>query len=293
MTHNVRWDDLQIVLAVAEKRSLSGAARELGVNHATVLRRVEALERQTGVKIFDRPPGGYRLRPEAQDLLSALRGIAQSVGRVERALTAARLGAGGSFRLTTTDSVANLLLPRHLLLLRDLHPDIEVAVIVANRPLDMGRPDAEITIRPAVNLPEGMQGQQAATMDFGVFASPDYLVRHPGPDPGQHQWIGVAPPLTRSPVSEWQERTLPAPPLVRADSFLVMARLAAEGAGLAMIPVFVARSEPGLVAVPAFPERTTTGVWIAAHSDLASVPRVAHLMKFFAGAIASDQGRLA
>ena len=42
MAHNIRWDDLQIVLAVAEERSLSGAARMIGVNHATVLRRVEA-----------------------------------------------------------------------------------------------------------------------------------------------------------------------------------------------------------------------------------------------------------
>lgn len=290
--HNIRWDDLQIVLAVAEERSLSGAARAIGVNHATVLRRVEALERKTGVTLFDRPPGGYRLRAEAQALLFSLRSIAQSVGRVDRALTAARLGTGGSFRLTTTDSVANLLLPRHLIRLRRLHPDIEVAVIVANQPLDMRQPEAEITIRPARNLPGGMQGQRAATMDFGVYGSPDYLARHPGDDPDAHSWIGVAPPLTRAPVAEWQERTLSRPPLVRADSFPIMARLAAEGAGLAMIPVFVARAEPGLVPVRAFAERISTGVWIAAHSDLAAVPQVAALMAFFVEAIGSDQDRL-
>ena len=118
MTHNLRWDDLQIVLAVAEQRSLSGAARIIGVNHATVLRRIEAVEGQIGMQLFDRPPGGYRLKPEAQELLSSLQAIAQTVGRVERSLMAARLGTGGSFRLTTTDSVANLLLPRHLERLR-------------------------------------------------------------------------------------------------------------------------------------------------------------------------------
>ena len=84
--HNLRWDDLQIVLAVAEQRSLSGAARLIGVNHATVLRRIEALERQLGTQLFDRPPGGYRLKPEAQELMSSLRSISQTVGRVERSL---------------------------------------------------------------------------------------------------------------------------------------------------------------------------------------------------------------
>lgn len=78
MTHNLRWDDLQIVLAVAEHRSLSGAARQLGVNHATVLRRIEALERNIGIDLFDRPPGGYRLRAEAQEMLSSLRAISES-----------------------------------------------------------------------------------------------------------------------------------------------------------------------------------------------------------------------
>ena len=56
--HNIRWDDLQYVLAVAEHGSLSAAARALGVNHATVLRRITAFEEDIGLALFDRPPGG-------------------------------------------------------------------------------------------------------------------------------------------------------------------------------------------------------------------------------------------
>ena len=292
MAHNFRWDDLQILLAVASERSLSGAARAIGVNHATVLRRIEALEGKAGVTLFDRPPGGYRLRPEAQNLMSSLTSIAQSVDRVERSLIAARLGTGGSVRLTTTDSIAHLLLPRHLARLRALHPEMEVSVIVSNLPLDLTRPEAEITIRPAVTLPSGLKGQQAAKMGFGIYASAAYLADNPGDEPAQHRWIGVEPPLSRSPVGEFQNR-LPTPPLVRADSFPIMARLAAEGEGLTMIPDFVARAEPDLVAAPAFPERVTTSIWIAAHADLAAVPQVAQLMDFFVQALRSDQDVLA
>ena len=54
--HKIRWDDLQYVHAVARHGALSAAARELGVNHATVLRRITALETAQGVTLFDRLP---------------------------------------------------------------------------------------------------------------------------------------------------------------------------------------------------------------------------------------------
>lgn len=292
MTHDLRWDDLQVVLAVAEHRSLSGAARAVGVNHSTVLRRIEAFERGSGVTIFDRPPGGYRLRTEAREMLPLLRAMAGSAGRVERALAAARLGKGGSFRITTTDSIGNVLLPRLLKLLRTKEPDIEIEVIVSNQALDLSRPEAEITIRPAPTLPDGLQGVRAGTMAFRVFGARAYLAANPEADPAMHRWIGVAPPLTRSPVGHWQERRLPTTPLLRADSFPTMARMAAEGAGLAMLPIFVAKNETGLIPAPGFPDHETTSIWVAAHADLASVPQISDLIAFFVDAIRGEAGDL-
>ena len=292
MEHKLKWDDLQMVLAVAEHRSLSGAAREIGVNHSTVLRRIESMESQIDLVLFDRPPGGYRLRPEAQELLSSLRSIAQTVARVERSLTAARLGTGGSFRLTTTDSIANVLLPRHLERLRAEQPGMNVELLISNNPLDMTRPEAELTLRPTRALPDGMRGKKAGVMAFAVFGSPAYLAANPGDDPAGHRWIGVAPPLTRSPVGRWQEARLPSLPAVRADSFVTIARLAGEGGGLAMMPVFLGRSDPRLVPAPQFPDRELTDIWIAAHPELLPLPQVSELIDFFATAIEADAGLL-
>ena len=41
--HRENWDDLRFMLAVADNGSVSAAARVLGVNHATVLRRISAM----------------------------------------------------------------------------------------------------------------------------------------------------------------------------------------------------------------------------------------------------------
>ena len=100
--HKIRWDDLQYVHAVARHGALSAAARELGVNHATVLRRISALETAQGVTLFDRPPGGYRLRPEGRDLLAALNAMGETVEHLERVLPTLGKGLVGSFRVTTT-----------------------------------------------------------------------------------------------------------------------------------------------------------------------------------------------
>ena len=71
-----------------EHGSLSAAARMLGVNHATVLRRITALEARFGMQLFDRPPGGYRLKPGGQDVLNTIQMIGRSVDRLERSFTA-------------------------------------------------------------------------------------------------------------------------------------------------------------------------------------------------------------
>lgn len=291
--HNLRWDDLQFVLAVAEHGSLSGAARSLGVNHATVLRRIESVENRYGRPIFQRPPGGYRLRPDARDMLDALRSIERTAGRVERALRAKGTGIAGRMRLTTTDSVADLLLPRHLRALSAAYPRLQVDLAVTNRPLDMSQPEAELTLRPALRLPDGLDGQAAVPMHFAVYGAPGYLAERPDADLRTHRWLGVAPPLTRSPVGDWQEDRLDAPPALTADSFLTLARMAAEGLGLAMLPCFVGARVPGLVRAQGIEDALEVQVFVAAHPDLMRLDHVRTLAEFFTAALQSDRDLLA
>ena len=99
LMHKMRWDDLQFVHEVAEHGSLSAAARSLGVNHATVLRRISALEDRFGITLFERPPGGYRMTPEGRNILSALQAIDRTVNGVERALPIVGRGLHGRVRL--------------------------------------------------------------------------------------------------------------------------------------------------------------------------------------------------
>src|SRR5215211_9374586 len=94
--HRIDWEDLRFVLAVADASSLAAAARALGVNHTTVLRRVNAFEERLGLRLFERLPTGYVLTAGGEELIAAAQRIDETVTTLERRL------AGRDLRLTGT-----------------------------------------------------------------------------------------------------------------------------------------------------------------------------------------------
>ena len=83
---HIEWDDLGYVLAVAEHGGLAAAARALGVNHTTVLRRVNAFEEAQGLRLFERLPTGYALTAGGEEMLAAARSMSGVVADLERRL---------------------------------------------------------------------------------------------------------------------------------------------------------------------------------------------------------------
>ena len=64
------WDDIRVALAVARTGTVSGAASALGVHHATVIRRSDALEAALRARLFQRHPRGYALTEAGRTLLA-------------------------------------------------------------------------------------------------------------------------------------------------------------------------------------------------------------------------------
>jgi DNA-binding transcriptional LysR family regulator len=257
-----------------------------------VLRRITSLEVTLGVALFDRPPRGYRVRPEVRECLDTVATMGRSADRLGRLLPAIGKGLEGSFRLTTTDSVANVILPRHLLRLSNLHPKLNVELVVAKMPIDLSRAEAEVTLRPARNLQDGLTGQKICDMAFRVYAHPDYLSAHPSARYGNHRWLVGTPPLTRSPIGDWQDATLGDAIRFKADSFMTLAHMAEASLGPTMIPSFIARQSDALVQAPQFPDETFTSFWVAIHHDPMRIEWVPMMIEFRAESIGRDCGSL-
>ncbi|MEZ5779639.1 MAG: LysR family transcriptional regulator [Paracoccaceae bacterium] len=279
------WDDLRFVLAVADEGSVSGAARRLGVNHATVLRRVAAYEAATGVAIFDKTARGYAVPDARKRIIDAAREVERAVQSVGRLIQGARAPLTGEIRITSTDSLCCHVLPAALAGLRRDAPELKIELLCTNAHLDLGRIHADIAVRPALRLPADLTGEKAVDLGFGLFRAKGYA----GED-----WIGLAGPLAHTVASTWFDANVaPQRVVATADSFLVIREFAAARQGLAILPEFLGVEDGRLEAVPDVLPALSAPVWVASHSDLADVPRFAEARRALVKALSEMRPRLA
>lgn len=280
--HSENWDDLRFVLAVAETGTVSGAARKLGVNHATVLRRVAAYETRFGVAIFDRTAKGYTVRPDRVRMIEAAREAEAAVQSVARMLQGEQAPVMGSVRVSSTDSLCQFVLPE---IIGALHKDVSglrIALMSTNARSDFSRAQADVAVRPTDQLGEDMVGDVGAQLGFGVY----------GTDPAQEEWLGLAGPLTRSLAARWMaERVEPSQVVSAADSFVVLAYMAGMGLGRAVIPCVLGDADTRLTrlddgGLPAAP------IWVANHVDMAGVSRIEATRRYLLSGLDGMKARL-
>ncbi len=277
------WDDVRFVLAVARKGTLSGAARQLRVNHATVLRRVNGFENSLGVTIFDRTARGYKIAPHRRQLLDAMQVMEEAALGVERALVAARAPLTGLVRVTSTDSLCHSILPSVTARLMREAEGLSIDLISHNTRADLGRMDADIAVRPTQTLPLGLTGTKAGKMQFGVFAAPGRTT----------SWLGMSGPLESAAPAQWMADTVSEHEIVAwADSFVVLREMAAAGQGRAILPVVLGATDPRLVPLSGLIPPMDVDVWVASHSDMAEVPRIKAVREMLTSALSAELARL-
>lgn len=284
--HRSNWDDLQFVLAVVDAQSVAGAARRLGVNHATVLRRIAAFEKRVGTQVFQRSPQGYAVRPDRLRLIAAMHEVGHAMASVEQLARGLEAPLSGRVRITSTDTLCQCLLPDILLDLRHQAPDLKLSLIASNAHLDLARLEAEITLRPALELPEALTGETPVNMRFATYCAI-------GSEPAG--WLGLDGTLRRSRPNFWLERNVGKQGMtVSADSFLVHRELAAKGIGKAVLPCFIAQSDPRLRLVQSDqPDDLMVPLWVACHEELATVPRLHRVRRLLYDALSRSEDLLA
>lgn len=290
--HIENWDDYRFILAVVEHGSLNAAARALGVNHATVLRRVTGFQDRHGVRVFDRDSHGYRLRADQAGLIDALASLRTAFEATERAVLGQGAGIRGPVKITSTDSLCSTVLPPVVAQLRQHHPDLSLELLASNSRLNFGQLDAEVTIRPAEKLSEELVGAEVAKLAFAVYGDENYLVNHKKDAP--HQWLTGSGPLLRSPAGVWQQANVdPVNVNFAADSFISLRELCLSGLGLAILPCCVVARNSSLKRVTGFFDNMDVGLWVANHRDLDTVPRIVACRTFLSETLATYKNVLA
>lgn len=284
---HINWDNLRYVLVVANKGSIAAAARELGVNRTTVLRRINNFQRDLNCRIFDRGNAGYGLTPEAEKMIDAAREVETTLFDMQRQIAGHELKLEGELRVTTTDSFMLAVLGPHLASFCDKHPHIVVDVLVTNTILDLYRRDADVAIRPTPTPDAKLAGRRLCDVEFGVYASAGRAADLARRDPFEARWVGFADSLLATPVGSWFDATIDRTRIcMRCDSFVALRVAAESGIGLALMPVFLGDASQRLTRLDLDLGQLTVGLWILTHPDLARAARVRAFVEHFSAALA-------
>ncbi|KFL37258.1 LysR family transcriptional regulator [Arenimonas donghaensis] len=290
MEKRLQWSDLQFFLAVCEKGSVGAAAKTLGVNHSTVLRRLGSLERSLAVRLFDRLPSGYALTSHGQALAADVAPLAEQVDAAERRITGANLALSGTLRLTAPDALLQSLMLAPLADFRRQHPQLGLELVISNSFLSLTKREADVAVRGSNRPPEHLVGRRVGVVQTALYASRDYLASlGPGADERDYQWVGHVDALAQLDSAKWIRRHVPAERVgLRVDTMVSLADAVAAGAGVGWVLCPLASQRAGLVQLREPLAAFDTQVWVLTHPDLKRVARVKALTDALFDALSSD-----
>ena len=281
MHRQLAWDDLLYVLSVGRAGSLSGAARALRVNHSTVFRRIGAIEAQLGVRLFDRHRDGYVPTTAGETVIALAERLDEDVTALERKLAGEDLRPSGTVRVTTTDTLIDIVVPL-CGAFQKLYPEIRVELVTGNQFLNLSRRDADVALRPSREPPETLYGRRISSIAFAPYGSKSYLASAGGPALDRaHRWVGLDDTLSHLAVHAWLQDNVPAERIgFKASSFLAMRRACIDGMGLAVLPCYLGDDVPKLQRVAPPIESVATDFWLLVHEDIRRTARVRAFIDF-------------
>lgn len=279
----MNWNDLRVLIAIAETGTLAGAASRLRQNHSTVFRRLNQLEADVETRLFDRLPNGYVLTPVGERMLQLARDAETAVQTIDRELTGQDLKPTGTVRLTTAQNIARTIVPAALKQLRQTHPGITVEISVGDSDYDLNRREADLALRATSRPPEHLVGRMVKDLSWWVCGHARHKLLT-FEDLSDISFIGAEQSLMRLPSFQWLEANFGHRIVARCNDLSTMAALARERVGLALLPSD--QREPGLKWVYEVPHLEGQ-LWLLTHPDLRSVRRIRAVWDALADAVSS------
>ena len=291
----MNWDDARIFLAVARAGQLLGAAKRLELNHATVSRRISALEEALGAKLFRRHTGGSELTPAGERFL----GIAE---RLEADIIAARTEVAdegdevaGTVRIGAPDGFGVAFLAPRLGALAAEHRGLTIQLVPVPRSFSLSRREADIAITTERPTEGRLVAVKLVDYSLGLYASRAYADANGLPSaPAElsaHRLVGYVPDLVASPSLDYAQEFSPDWSAAFAiSSALGQVAAVRSGAGIGILHTFIARTHDDLLPVPAV-RPIRRAYWLVYHETVRPLRRVQAVVSFI-GATVDRERRL-
>ena len=285
----IDWDQVRVFLAVARAGQLAGAASRLGLDVSTVSRRLDRLEAELGVHLFDRTRDGTVATAAAEAMLPAAEDMERGLAQFAAAVDAVETTAEGVVRLTAPPGLADAFIAPLLARFARRFPRVAVELDASVGYADLTRRDADLALRATRPRSGDLIAVRLVQTPALPMTSPAYaaelgrLKRW-----SDARWIGYAADLAQIPTARWVNEHAGGVPVLRTSHFpsQVAAAVAGVGVMLASEPFrFVRRLVPIAISRALQPDWDALPVeelWLVGHRALRTVPRIAALWDFLA-----------
>lgn len=272
------WNDLKFFLTLAQARSLSAAAVELGVSASTVARRVEALEQALQIALFRPHRDGYDLTEAGADLVPAAERAAAQLRLFERGAMEGRDAHSGEVRIEVPELLGQEVLVPALAQLMSDHPGLRIDLRSSVLPTRLASEEADLILRLVRPAKGNYRMTRLGAINFGLYASTEHAARHGTPERAEnlprHRIVGWTGDMDYLIMARWLNQLCPGlRPQLRLMSFGAQLEAVRNHAGWAVLPDFVAIPAglvSGLTAVP----QLAPDLWLLTHEQTQSLPRV-------------------
>ncbi|MTI11136.1 LysR family transcriptional regulator [Rhodospirillaceae bacterium RKSG073] len=275
------WDDLKFILAIYRSGGLSAAARDLGVNHATVSRRLTAFEARKSLRLFDRFSDGMKPTSTGLKVIEAAQQMEQHYHAIDLELTAQTDDLSGPLKLAVPQLILKFSLLDILTEFKEKYPQIDLQIIATNE-ANIHRREADVTICGTDKPENSLWGRKLLSQKRGFYGSSDYLKNRNPEAPLKlvnFIWYGdkVLPQIkTHYPNAEI---------IAKFDDMVAALSAIENGMGVGRIPCIIGENAPNLIRLSKTDLEDYSDLWLLTHPDLRKTPKIKTFMDFVGPAL--------
>ena len=270
------WQDLKHFVALARTGSLSAAARELGCDHATVGRRVAALEQALGLRLIVRLPRSTPLTQDGQ----AIAGLAAEIEAQSQAIARHARSAGAApqagVRISTPPSIAAHILAPRIAAFNQAFPQIVVTLSGESALAELDRGEADIAVRMVRPQQPELLTQRIGMMRYALYAAPEHAAL---PDAAR-RFSPMTITTNSSRISNGCNSCAGASGGLSGQRSVFTATSGAFRAGCRRFADFRRRWRSGSGPLPTANAAPTRELWLVTYPDLARTTAVRAVMNF-------------
>jgi len=286
------WDDIRIFIAAARAGSLAGAANRLGMDAATVGRRVARLEAELKSILVIRSTSGLQLTVAGAQLLAqGLKAEAamDSVSAMTRTDTIA-----GTVRISASEGFGGVILAPALPALRALRPGLNIELAATTGFLSPSRREVDMAITLAAPDSSRLIVEPLTGYQLALFAAPEYLSKRGRPtevaDLSRFDIVGYVDDLIYAPELRYLEEVSPGlSPDIASSSIRAQRDIIAASGGIGVLPAFLAEGLERVLRDEVLLERR---FWLSTHRDVHDTARLRAVRSWVQDLCEAARGRL-